>query len=118
MYGYIKVAMAVPKVSLADVKGNLQDIKEKILKAEDGYLIHTNKGVIEADILCIAAGGYPKLSQFDWLNNLGHTIVPPVPSLFTFNLPKHPIRLIGLLFFFYLIKCRQGSNKLPFFIDK
>ena len=29
MYGYIKVAMAVPKVSLADVKGNLQDIKEK-----------------------------------------------------------------------------------------
>ena len=34
MYGYIKVAMAVPKVSLADVKGNLQDIKEKILKAE------------------------------------------------------------------------------------
>lgn len=35
MYGYIKVAMAVPKVSLADVKGNLQDIKEKILKAED-----------------------------------------------------------------------------------
>ena len=34
MYGYIKVAMAVPKVSLADVKGNLQDIKDKILKAE------------------------------------------------------------------------------------
>ncbi len=34
MYGYIKVAMAVPKTSLADVKGNLQDIKEKILKAE------------------------------------------------------------------------------------
>lgn len=34
MNGYIKVAMAVPKVSLADVKGNLQDIKEKLLKAE------------------------------------------------------------------------------------
>ena len=34
MYGYIKVAMAVPKVSLSDVKGNLKDIKEKIMKAE------------------------------------------------------------------------------------
>ena len=34
MYGYTKIAMAVPKVSLADVKGNLKDIKEKILKAE------------------------------------------------------------------------------------
>ena len=29
MYGYTKIAMAVPKVSLADVKGNLKDIKEK-----------------------------------------------------------------------------------------
>ena len=34
MYGYTKIAMAVPKVSLADVKGNLKEIKEKILKAE------------------------------------------------------------------------------------
>ena len=34
MYGYIKVAMAVPKVSLADVKGNLKDIKEKMIEAE------------------------------------------------------------------------------------
>jgi predicted Rossmann fold flavoprotein len=29
--------------------------------------------------------------MFDWLNNLGHTFSEPVPSLFTFNLPKHPI---------------------------
>ena len=34
MYGYIKVAMAVPKVSLSDVKGNLKDIKEKTIEAE------------------------------------------------------------------------------------
>lgn len=70
---------------------------EKIIKDEEGYLIHTNKGVIDADIICIAAGGFPKLSQFDWMSNLGHTIVPPVPSLFTFNLPKHHItKLLGI----------------------
>ena len=34
MYGYTKIAMAVPEASLADVKANLKDIKEKILKAE------------------------------------------------------------------------------------
>ena len=42
MYGYIKVAMAVPKVSLADVKGNLKDIKEKIRLRNE-----TAKGVTE-----------------------------------------------------------------------
>ncbi len=34
MYGYTKLATAVTKTSLADVKGNLKDIKYKILKAE------------------------------------------------------------------------------------
>jgi len=51
----------------------------------------------EADFICIASGGYPKISMFDWLKELGHTIEEPVPSLFTFNLPNHPItKLMGV----------------------
>ena len=49
------------------------------------------------DYVCIASGGYPKSSMFDWLKELTHTIEEPVPSLFTFNLPKHPItKLMGV----------------------
>jgi predicted Rossmann fold flavoprotein len=44
-----------------------------------------------SDFVCIACGGYPKVSMFQWLKDLGHTISEPVPSLFTFNLPKHPM---------------------------
>ena len=52
---------------------------------------------LEADSLCIASGGYPKSSMFDWLRELGHSIEEPVPSLFTFNMPGHPIReLMGV----------------------
>ncbi|HTN38163.1 MAG TPA: NAD(P)/FAD-dependent oxidoreductase [Arachidicoccus sp.] len=47
--------------------------------------------VLIADDLCIACGGFGKLEQFKWLESLGHKIVPPVPSLFTFNLGKHAI---------------------------
>lgn len=46
---------------------------------------------VMADYICVACGGFPKMQQFDWLTNLGHQITPPVPSLFTFNLGKHPI---------------------------
>jgi predicted Rossmann fold flavoprotein len=50
-----------------------------------------------ADFVCVASGGYPKSSMFDWLKELGHSIEEPVPSLFTFNLPKHPItKLMGV----------------------
>ncbi|MBO9681758.1 MAG: NAD(P)/FAD-dependent oxidoreductase [Flavisolibacter sp.] len=52
---------------------------------------------LTSDFVCIACGGYPKTSMFQWLQSLGHSIAEPVPSLFTFNLPKHPItQLMGV----------------------
>lgn len=57
----------------------------------------SHKELLQANYLCIATGGYPKSSMFDWLKELGHSIEEPVPSLFTFNLPKHPItKLMGI----------------------
>jgi predicted Rossmann fold flavoprotein len=44
-----------------------------------------------ADYVCLATGGYPKAAMFQWLHNLGHHFSEPVPSLFTFNLPGHPV---------------------------
>ncbi|NOT50572.1 MAG: NAD(P)/FAD-dependent oxidoreductase [Chitinophagaceae bacterium] len=50
-----------------------------------------------ADFVCIACGGYPKSEMFEWLKQTGHTIENPSPSLFTFNMPGHPIReLMGV----------------------
>lgn len=56
-----------------------------------------NGEVLDADIVCIACGGYPRSSMFDWLKELGHSIEDPVPSLFTFNMPQHPVtNLMGV----------------------
>lgn len=57
----------------------------------------SNGQKIIADYVCMASGGYPKASMFDWMQNLGHEIEEPVPSLFTFNIPVHPItKLMGI----------------------
>lgn len=40
------------------------------------------------DFVIVATGGSPKSVGYDWLRNLGHTIIEPVPSLFTFNIPE------------------------------
>jgi len=56
-----------------------------------------DNSVLEADFLCIACGGFPKRQQYDWLTKLGHSFENPVPSLFTFNVPKSPIsELMGI----------------------
>lgn len=50
-----------------------------------------------ADMICVACGGYPKSSMFEWLLKTGHSIQAPVPSLFTFNMPGNTITaLMGI----------------------
>jgi predicted Rossmann fold flavoprotein len=73
------------------------EVKE-LEHSSNRFLLQLGGGqTITCDYVCIACGGYPKSSMFQWLLNLGHTIAEPVPSLFTFNLPKHPIaQLMGV----------------------
>lgn len=71
----------------------------KSIKQQDGKFVLdlSESRSLSADFVCIACGGYPKASMFQWLQQLGHSISEPVPSLFTFNLPKHPItELMGV----------------------
>ncbi len=50
------------------------------------------------DKIVIATGGSPKRKGIEWLENLGHQIEDPVPSLFTFNMPSEPItKLMGIV---------------------
>lgn len=81
-----KVKIALNK-SVTNIRKN-QDFWE--LQFADG-------STYEAHRVLIAPGGFSKPEQFSWIESLGHTIQPPVPSLFTFNMPQHPItRLMGI----------------------
>jgi predicted Rossmann fold flavoprotein len=67
---------------------------------KDGPLFHVELSdgrALSAEYLCIACGGFSRSAQFDWIRELGHKIEEPVPSLFTMNIPGHPItRLMGV----------------------
>lgn len=57
----------------------------------DNWLVHTTGGqVIKADAVVVTAGS--SHGVWDTLKQLGHTIVPPVPSLFTFNIKDERIK--------------------------
>ena len=52
---------------------------------------------LRATRLLVATGGSPKSAGYEWIRALGHTIVEPVPSLFTFNVPNSPLsELMGV----------------------
>jgi predicted Rossmann fold flavoprotein len=87
----------------ADKYGVKIELKREVEKIDadsnrNGYAVHfVDSSVIKADYVCIACGGFAKLSQFSWIGALGHAIEEPTPSLFTFNMPGHPItKLMGV----------------------
>lgn len=72
---------------------------EKIEQVQSGYALTVRKqNELVFNKVIVAIGGQPKLSGLEWLANLGHKIEPPVPSLFTFNMPGDPITsLMGVV---------------------
>lgn len=65
----------------------------RIEKDRNFFRVFSQNGAeLVADKLLIAAGGNPKPEFFKWIQETGHTIEPPIPSLFTFNLPQHPLK--------------------------
>ncbi len=77
---------------------------------QDHFKIHLPNQTIVANYVCVASGGFPKLSMFDWLKHLGHTIEEPIPSLFTFNMPAHPItKLMGISVENVIVKIRRSK---------
>ena len=67
-------------------------------RAGDQWQVQFSNGErLTAQYVCVACGGYPKSSMFEWLTKTGHSIEAPVPSLFTFNMPGNPItKLMGV----------------------
>lgn len=62
------------------------------------------------DKVIVTTGGSPKRSGLEWLENIGHRIEEPVPSLFTFNMPNESIKsLMGIVVKNTLVKI-QGEK--------
>ncbi|MDF5691293.1 NAD(P)/FAD-dependent oxidoreductase [Aquirufa aurantiipilula] len=63
-----------------------------------GFVLGSKDKTINTDRVIVTTGGQPKLTGLHWLEALGHPIVPPFPSLFTFNMPDEPIKeFMGLV---------------------
>ncbi|MCW3464090.1 NAD(P)/FAD-dependent oxidoreductase [Chitinophaga nivalis] len=104
---------AEPDGRMFPVTDNSQTIIDCLLREADKYRVAVETGkevktfkksgngrwqlelqdgkTLQADYLCIAAGGFAQPDKFAWLAQSGHQIIPPAPSLFTFNMPGNPI---------------------------
>ncbi len=83
----IKIKTGMGVKSIMPIKNKIQI---EFLKAEHPTEIF--------DKIIVATGGQPKRRGLEWLEQLGHEIEDPVPSLFTFNMPEENItELMGIV---------------------
>ena len=96
---------AIQKLGIQIVTG--QSV-QSIFKAEDYWKVETNHETFACQKLIMTTGSNPKI--WDMLAQLGHTVVSPVPSLFTFNIKDSRIKdLMGLSAF---AKVKVKGSKL------
>ena len=83
-----------------------------LMKEKDGnkyFEVGNEAYTIDADYLCIATGGFIKEKPL-WVKGLNLKVTDPLPSLFTFNIPNHPITtLMGVSMKNITVKI-AGSN--------
>ncbi|MCP4650187.1 MAG: NAD(P)/FAD-dependent oxidoreductase [PVC group bacterium] len=79
-----------------ELSRGIKEIKQIDAKLELNFI----DGKIEPrvfDKVIVATGGSPTRKGLEWLEKLNHEIANPVPSLFTFNMPKESItKLMGI----------------------
>ncbi len=70
-----------------------------ITKTDHGLQLKNRKGLMDdVDRVIICTGGSNKKENYQWLSDLGHVIIDPIPSLFTFNMPSELVTsLMGVV---------------------
>lgn len=68
---------------------------KNVSKVNDVWQVETSQGTLQAEKLVFTTGSNPKM--WKELETLGHSIIPAVPSLFTFNIKDPRIKdLLGI----------------------
>ncbi len=78
----IRTSTGVEKITAANNASGLPEFQ----------LLLNSGATLQADSVLVCTGGNPKSQGYDWLRSLGHDILVPVPSLFTFNVPSSPLK--------------------------
>ncbi len=74
-----------------NIEVKYQSKVETITKVNNEFSVQLENKTLACTNLVIATGGFNKIEGYNFIAELGHSIIPPTPSLFTFNLPGNDI---------------------------
>lgn len=92
------------------IKVNTSCSVQAISQTDESWILETTQGTLTCEHLVMATGSNPKI--WELLSGLGHQIVSPVPSLFTFNIKDTRIKdLMGISVPNVTLKVKESKLK-------
>lgn len=82
---------------------------QSIFKGENYWKLETNQQSFKCEKLIMTTGSNPKI--WEMMQSLGHSIVEPVPSLFTFNIKDNRIKDLMGVSAFASVKVKDAKLK-------
>jgi predicted Rossmann fold flavoprotein len=70
-------------------------IDQVTLRHGGGFILQSRDQTLECDRLLLGTGGCRAVGSVEMLESLGHTVIPPVPSLFSFHVPVPWVRRLA-----------------------
>ncbi len=83
------------QIKILGVHFELNTEIQTIDKTDSGFDLITNKGTIKGQKIIITTGGSSKPQHYNFIEGLGHSLTPLLPSLFTFNLEDKSITALS-----------------------
>lgn len=81
-----------------NIQVNLLSSVHQVTPQNEGFELTIGGARSCYDRVIVATGGHAKTEAYEWIRRLGIEIAPPVPSLFTFNIPHDNITsLLGVV---------------------
>ncbi len=79
------IACFLDQVKLHNITIEMNAGVEEVKQGKDGFEVICTHKKFNGKKVLIALGGHPNVNAYSFLKTIGHTIITPIPSLFTFN---------------------------------
>lgn len=81
------INLLLREAELKKIQVRLKSPVTGLRRENNFWVVEIGQQQLKADAVFVATGGMNQAAHYGWLKQLGHTVIDPIPSLFTFNIP-------------------------------
>lgn len=89
------IHLLLREAELKKIQVRLKSAVTGLHRENNYWIVELGQQHLKADAVFVATGGMNQAAHYSWLKQLGHHVIDPIPSLFTFNIPDTALHALS-----------------------